>query len=224
MKSIVKFLASGVFAASFTLAAHATAISGSIAGNDNNATYNNTASIVVGGQTVDLLTFGNPGTVSGTPVGLGGYFHDLDTMTFYAGPGPGGSFFYSPTAGTTLTVAGSTATSGGAEVFSVTNTTANETLAFYVTSDTTAYDPADNTSLVINGTGYLPRPAPCLHRDRQHLPPERHPVRRNVQLRRQRHHRADARAEQPDAAWHWPRQRCWHGHPQASLDRLTATR
>jgi PEP-CTERM motif len=158
MKSIAKFLAIGVLTASTTLAAHATPINGSISGNDDLAVFNN-ANATFGG--LGTINFGASGSVSSVPVGLGGFFTNGQPMTFYQNPqAPAmgtGDFFYSPTAGGTLTLAGSTPTSGGVEVFSVTE--AGETLAFYVTSDTTMAVFGNSTNLpegvLLTGTGYF---------------------------------------------------------------------
>ncbi len=147
MKYIAKFVAFGLFAASTTLAAHATPINGAIGANDAVGSFNNAAG---------TLSFGATGVVSSvagptiTP-----YFAPLNIMTFSPT-----TFVYSPTVGTTLTLPGSTATSGGAPVFSVSNS--GEVLTYYVTSDTT--DPGTfcgvpgNSSacyLNLNGTGYF---------------------------------------------------------------------
>jgi hypothetical protein len=152
MKNIAKFLALGVFAASTTLASHATPITGSISGNDDLATFNNAAG---------TLNFGASGSVASNPTGSSftPYFTNGAPMTFYQDTqaGSGGNFFYSTIVGGTLTLPGSTPTSGGVEVFSVNE--GGEMLAFYVTSDTTMalFGTPSSTpqGLLLTGTGYF---------------------------------------------------------------------
>lgn len=152
MKNIAKFLALGVLAASTTLAAHATAITGSISGNDDNAVFNNA---------LGTINFGATGSVSSTPTGSSftPFFTNGAPLTFLQNTqvGSGGNFFYSTTAGGTLTVAGSTATTGGVELFTITEN--SETLDFFVTGDTTFALSGTPTStpqlLLLTGTGYF---------------------------------------------------------------------
>jgi hypothetical protein len=152
MKFIPKLLALGVIAASTTLASYATPIIGSISGDDDLATFNNANG---------TINFGASGFVSSVPTGSSftPYFTNDAAMTFYQNTqaGSGGNFFYSTTPGGTLTLPGSTATSGGVEVFSVTE--AGETLAFFVTSSTTnaLFGTPSSTpqGLLLTGTGYF---------------------------------------------------------------------
>jgi hypothetical protein len=152
MKNIARFLALGVVAASTTLTAHATPITGSISGNDDLATFNNSNG---------TLNFGPSGFVSSNPTGSSftPYFTNGAPMTFFqdSQAGSGGNFFYSTTVNGTLTIPGSTATSGGVEVFSVAEN--GETLAFFVTSDTTMalFGTPSSTpqGLLLTGNGYF---------------------------------------------------------------------
>ncbi len=147
MKYLVNLVAFGVFAASTALVANATPINGSIGADDAVGKFNNAAG---------TLNFGASGVVSAvsgptiTP-----YFAPLNVMTFSPT-----TFVYGPAVGTTLTLPGSTATTGGSLVFTVAN--AGETLSYYVTSDTTDAGtfcgvPGNSSAcfLNLNGTGYF---------------------------------------------------------------------
>jgi hypothetical protein len=145
MKFIAKFLAFGVIAASTTLAAHAIPITGSISGNDNSSTFDNATG---------TIHFGALGAVASTPTGSSfTFFTNNAPMTFNTAT----TFVYSTTVGGTLTLPGSTPTSGGVQVFSITEN--GETLSYFVTSDTTDFLSGTLASLpesvVLNGTGYF---------------------------------------------------------------------
>jgi hypothetical protein len=148
MNHIGKLIAFGVFAASTTVAAHAVAITGSISGNDTNATFNNSTGNIF---------FGPTGVVSSLPTGatITPYFTTSGyPMTFNSAANP---FFYSTSAGGTLTIPGSTATTGGVQVFQIIDN--GETLTYFVTSDTTVSLTGTPTSLPellsLVGTGYF---------------------------------------------------------------------
>jgi hypothetical protein len=148
MNHIGKLIAFGVIAASTTLSAHAVAINGSISGNDTNATFNNSTG---------LINFGPTGVVSSLPTGttIAPYFNTSGyPMTFNSAANP---FHYATTVGATLTLPGSTATTGGVQVFQIIEN--GETLTYYVTSDTTQQLTGTPTSLPellgLTGTGYF---------------------------------------------------------------------
>jgi hypothetical protein len=154
MKLIAKFFAFGVIAASATLAANASPIIGSISGNDDLAVFNNATG---------TINFGASGTVSSNPVGstIAPYFSNGMAMTFYQDTlaGSNGNFFYNPIAGGSVgPLPGSTATTGGVEVFSITSPN-GVTLAFYTTYDFTqaAFGTAASTpqGVLLTGLGYF---------------------------------------------------------------------
>jgi len=135
MKSIAKFLAIGVFAASTTLAAHADTINGSIA-----------ASNGAGSFTLSTINFGPSGVLTGVSGSTMASFSLYNPVAFNTATMTYGSV------GTTITIPGSTATSNGLEVASTSE--GGELLTYYITSITTELG-TDANDVILAGTGYF---------------------------------------------------------------------
>jgi hypothetical protein len=140
MKNFGKLAVLGAALAVSATYAFATPIIGSAAVSDFGGSYNNTSG---------TLNFGSTGAISGIAGSTITTYFTLGNPVAFQTP-----FAYSPTVGNTLTVAGSTSTTGGQLVFSTVEN--GETLDYYETSLTTDLGTSGVTNyLDLSGTGYF---------------------------------------------------------------------